>query len=149
MTSVFALVHHQFIDFIEIVKSEIIIDRFRRQYAWEKLTERLHSIDCAVTTNTDHSVNFEGLKSLFDLGHNVSLTAIDIGARCSQQRPTHVWGEFGNCRKEGIQADVRYSWVEDSRKSTNKSNHFNLEGIRSLDRSVDRGIQRRCITACS
>ena len=70
----------QFIDFIEIVQTQIIVDCFGGQHTREKLGQRLHPVDRPITTNTENSVHFQRVKALFDFGHDRHLAGINVSA---------------------------------------------------------------------
>ena len=98
---------HPFVGFARIIQAQIVVDGLWREHRGQPLRERLQTVQRAVTTDRDESINSESLQAFCDPVQFGSLLGIDV-VPCRTYECAALGGiEFRDALKQRIQMNVR------------------------------------------
>ena len=103
----FAGVANPFVDFIQVIQTQIVVDRLGSEHRGHSVTKRLQAIERAVAPDAHQPLHAQPPQSLEDFLDGLPVVRIDIVSRSAQNCSPLGRVELRNDVKQRIQVHVR------------------------------------------
>ena len=121
-----------FAGLVGIIQAEVVIDRLGGEDAGQIIAKRLHAVERAVAADANQAVNVKARQTAGDAGDRRRIVAVNIVARCSQDRAAASRVEFGNALKQRVEMNMRHLRIEQAAEPLDDAEDFHAKLIGAL-----------------